>query len=102
MPDASNTIIELEKRFWQALVAGDTNTALSLLAEPAVMVNGHGALQFTRAQYRQMAQEGPVVVTAFTLDDMTVLFANDSTAVVTYRATQHVWQPQTGFGYRKP
>ncbi len=72
------------------MVDDDPETATSLMTEPAVMVSEHGAMEFTRAQYRKMANDGPVVVTAFKFDDMKVLFPNDTTAVVTYRATQSV------------
>lgn len=90
MPDASKTIIDLETKFWQSMVDDDSETVISLVAEPAVMVSGHGAFQFTRDQYKKMAREGPVVVTSFKFEDMKVLFPNDSTAVVTYKATQGV------------
>lgn len=83
-------LIALEKKFWQSLVDADADTALSLLAEPALMVSAQGALQFNHAQYRQMAEQGEMVVKDFELDDVDVLFANDDTAVVTYRVTQTV------------
>ncbi|RYF44841.1 MAG: nuclear transport factor 2 family protein, partial [Comamonadaceae bacterium] len=90
MPDASQTIIDLETRFWQAMVDDDSDTATSLLAEPAIMVTEHGAFQFTHAQYRQMAKDGPVAVTSYAFDEVKVLFPNVETAVITYRVTQGV------------
>lgn len=83
-------LIALEKKFWQSLVDDDTDAALALLAEPALMVSSHGALQFDHAQYRQMAEQGGMVIKGFELSDVDVLFANDDTAVVTYRVTQTV------------
>lgn len=83
-------LIALENKFWQSLVDADTDTALSLLAEPALMVTAQGALQFDHAQYRQMAEQGGMVIKAFELSDVDVLFANDDTAVVTYQVTQTV------------
>lgn len=83
-------LIALEKKFWQSLVDDDTDAAQALLAEPALMVSSHGALQFDHAQYRQMAEQGGMVIKGFELSDVDVLFANDDTAVVTYRVTQTV------------
>ena len=90
MANASKTIMDLETKFWQSMVDDDPETAILLVTEPAVMVSEHGAFQFTRDQYKKMAKEGPVVVTSFKFDNMEVLFPNDSTAVVTYKATQNV------------
>jgi len=41
------TLMDLETRFWQSMVDQDTDTALSLLCEPALMVSSHGAMQST-------------------------------------------------------
>jgi hypothetical protein len=57
MSDAK-TLIDLEKKFWQAMVDSDADTATQLLSEPAVMVSPHGAMQFDHAGYRKMADQG--------------------------------------------
>ena len=80
----------LETRFWQSMVDEDTDTALSLLDEPAVMVSAHGAMQFDHGQYRQMAEQGNMVVKSFELRDMNVVFPNDDTAVLTYTVKQAI------------
>ncbi len=90
MPTASNTLIELETRFWQSIVDNDTSTALNLLAEPALMVSSHGAMQFDHAGYRKMAEQGSMVVTSFEFSDMQVVFPNDTTAVLSYKVKQGV------------
>jgi hypothetical protein len=88
MPTPSKTLIELENRFWQSLVDQDTDTALELLAEPALMVSSHGAMKFDHAGYRKMAEKGPMVLKDYKLSDMDVVFPNDTTAVLTYRVKQ--------------
>jgi hypothetical protein len=85
---AERDLIALENRFWRSMVEQDTDTALGLLDEPALMVSSHGAMQFDHAGYRQMAEQGSMVVKSFELDDMKVVFPTDDTAVLTYRATQ--------------
>jgi hypothetical protein len=90
MADASKTLIDLEKKFWQSMVDDDADTAIGLLAEPAVMVTGHGAMQFDHATYRKMADEGPRVVTSFELEDVKAVFPNEDTAILTYRVRQGV------------
>lgn len=90
MANESQTLIDLENRFWQAMVDENHDIATGLLAEPAVMVGAHGAFQFDHATYRKMAGQGPRVVTSFELQDVKVVFPNENTAVLTYRVRQGV------------
>jgi ketosteroid isomerase-like protein len=90
MPSPSDTIIELEKKFWQSIVDGDAETACEMLTEPALMVSSHGAMQFDHAGYRRMAENGPMVLKSYELTDVKVVFPNETTAVCTYHAKQEL------------
>jgi len=90
MQTSSKTLIDLETRFWQSMVDHDTDVAVSMLGEPALMVSQHGAMTFDHAGYRRMADQDSMVLTSFELNDVDVLFPNDSTAIVTYRVKQNV------------
>ena len=88
MPTPRDTIVDLERRFWQSIVDQDTDTALEMLTEPALMVSSHGAMQFDHDGYRQMAEKGSMVLSDYELSEMRVIFPNEGTAVVTYHAKQ--------------
>jgi hypothetical protein len=88
MPTPRDTIVDLERRFWQSIVDQDTDTALEMLTEPALMVSSHGAMQFDHDGYRQMAEKGSMVLSDYELSEMRVMFPNETTAVVTYHAKQ--------------
>lgn len=88
--NGKSELIELETKFWQSMVDEDTDVALSLLAEPALMVSSYGAMQFDHAGYKQMAEKGSMVIKSFELSDMNVMFPSDETAVLTYRVKQAV------------
>jgi hypothetical protein len=90
MATPSDTLIALERRFWQALVDEDSDAATQLLTEPALMVTEHGTFKFDHKVYRKMAAEGPVVVKSFQLSDMQVVFPNDHTAVLSYHVKQEL------------
>ena len=90
MPTPSKTLIDLEMKFWQSLVDQDTDAALELLNQPALMVGSHGAMKFDHAGYRHMAEKGPSVLTDFELSKMDVVFPNDTTAILTYHVLQKV------------
>jgi len=84
----ANTLIELEKKFWQSMVDDDTDTALSLLDEPSMLVGAQGTMQFDHARYREMAEHGSMGLKSFKLSDMNVVFPTEDTAVVTYKVEQ--------------
>jgi len=90
MPTATKTLVDLETKFWQSMVDQDTPAALAMLNEPALMVSSHGAMKFDHAGYREMAEQGSMVITSFELSDMEVVFPNDSTAILTYHVKQEV------------
>lgn len=90
MRNPDSTLIAMEKKFWQSMVDEDTDTALAMLDEPSLMVSAHGAMQFSHAQYRQMAEHGDMVIKSFELSDMQVMHPNEDTAVLTYRARQEI------------
>src|SRR5689334_22431688 len=86
--NTGNTLIDLEKKFWQSIVNQDADAAVQMLNEPSLMVNAHGAMKFDHASYRKMNERGPMVLTAFELSNIDVAFPNDTTAILTYRVKQ--------------
>ncbi len=96
MTTATRTLIELETKFWQSMVDQDTEAALQLLHDPAQMASSHGAMKFDHAGYRKMAEQGSMVVTAFVLSDIEVMFPSEATAVMTYRVKQTVAEREGG------
>jgi len=81
-------LVDLENRFWKSMVEQDTDTALDMLDEPALMVSSHGAMKFDHARYREMAEHGAMTLKSFELSNMEVLFASDDVAVLTYKVKQ--------------
>src|SRR5262249_39259688 len=75
-------------KFWQSMVDEDTDTALSLLDEPALMVSSHGAMKFDHAGYKRMAEQGSMVLKSYDLSDVEVVFAADDVAILTYNVQQ--------------
>jgi len=88
MKTSAQELMALEKRFWQSMLDADTDTTLTLLDEPALMVSEHGAMQFDHTGYRQMAEHGDMVIKSFKLSDMQVVFPREDTAVLIYRVKQ--------------
>ncbi len=96
MTTFAKTLIDLETKFWQSMIDQDTDAALQLLHEPAMMASSHGAMKFDHAGYRKMAEQGSMVVTSFALSDVEVVFPSETTAVMTYRVKQTVASREGG------
>ena len=90
MTTHTKTLIDLETKFWQSMVDQNTDAALQVLHNPAMMATAHGAMKFDHAGYRKMAEQGSMVVTAFALSDVEVMFPAETTAVLTYRVKQTI------------
>lgn len=88
MQDDKNTLFTLEKKFWQSMVDNDTDTAVGLLNDPAFMVSSHGSMKFDHAGYRQMAEQGTMVIRSYEFRDMEATFMNDDMAVLSYEVHQ--------------
>ena len=87
MQTPAKDVVDLERKFWQAIVEQDADTAIDLLCEPALMVSTHGAMKFDHDGYRKMAEQGSLILTSYELSNMQIVFPNENTAVLTY----HVW-----------
>lgn len=98
MPSPREMLIDLEMKFWQALVDDDADAAIELLGDNALMVSSQGAIQFDHDGYRKMAEQGPSKLTDFELTDVNVMFPNDSTAILTYHVKQTLAQRGEGNG----
>ena len=81
-------IMELERRFWQAMVEMDVDTAVSLLDDESVSVSGGGIHHFDPAQYRAMALAGNARITAFRFSEERVIFPTPDVAIASYKVDQ--------------
>ena len=87
---SSTTLIDLEMKFWQSMVDQDTDVALKLLNEPALMVSAHGTFKFDHAGYRKMADQASMTLASFELRNMEVVFPDDTTAILAYSVKQEI------------
>ena len=83
-----DTLIGLEKQFWQSMVDEQTDVALKMLTEPSFMVSPHGAMKFDHATYKKMAEQGSMVIKRYELGEMDATFVRDDTAILSYKVKQ--------------
>lgn len=90
MHTPEHQIEQLETAFWQSMIDGQPKAATDLLAEPALMVSGHGSMSFDHAGYTKMANDPSHRLVSFTLSDFSVLFPREDVAIASYKVDQEV------------
>ena len=78
----------LEHAFWKSIVDRNSEAALAILCEPALMVSSHGAMKFDHAGYRKMAEDPNHGLLEYTISNMQVLCPTPDTAIATYDVHQ--------------
>jgi ketosteroid isomerase-like protein len=83
----TQNIIALEKKYWQAMVDQDLQTALSLTDFPCVVAGKQGMSSVTQAQFEKMFSSGQGTIKDFKFDENPqVRMLSEDSAVVAYKA----------------
>lgn len=85
--DAAKALPAMEKAMWEAWSKGDAATFQKHLAENTVNI-GSGGVDIGKAKVLAGMAAGDCKVVTYSLGDITVTKVSDSTAVLTYTATQ--------------
>jgi len=88
MADSTQTIVDLETRFWKALVEKDTAKAAAMIADECLITGPSGAMRINPNKYTQMMQDGQWSLDTFEFSDLKVIFPAEDTAVVAYKVHQ--------------
>jgi len=88
MADSTQTIVDLETRFWKALVNKDTQKAAALIADECLITGPSGAMRIDPDKYKAMMKDGHWTLDTFEFSDLKVIFPAEDTAVVAYKVHQ--------------
>jgi ketosteroid isomerase-like protein len=93
-------ILQLEKRYWDALKAQDIDAMQALTADPCLVVGAQGATLVDHKQFREIWEQDDWRVRSFTIDDRSasVRPIGKDVAVVAYSIKEdleHQGKPQT-------
>jgi hypothetical protein len=84
-------IVDLEKRYWQALQEQDVDTALALTDEPCIVTGPQGVGCIEKPALAAMMKTAPYVLRAFELeDDIQVRLLGDDVAIVAYTVREEL------------
>jgi hypothetical protein len=91
----SNTVesqlVELERRYWQALQDGDDQTALELSDDPCIVAGAQGVASLDRSTMAGMLKKGRWKLHRFEIDpDVKVRMLGSDVAVLAYQVREEM------------
>ena len=88
MTDRTGEIESIEKKFWQCMADKDADTAGDMIAREALLAGPSGTMDMNPDIYRKMTREGDWTLESFEMDDVSVVFPSDDTAIIAYKVHQ--------------
>jgi hypothetical protein len=84
-------LLELEKRYWQALKDSDVDTAIRLTDDPCIVTGAQGVGRLDRQTLAAMLKAAPYSLHRFELkDDAQVRLLSDDVAIVAYTVREEL------------
>jgi ketosteroid isomerase-like protein len=82
------TIMDLEKKFWDTMKTQDTDTATAMMAKESIVIGPQGVSKISKGDFAKMMEDGKWTLENYKFSDMQVLFPDDDTAVIGYKVHQ--------------
>jgi len=84
-----NQIVELERRYWQALVNGDNDTTVMLSDDPCIVAGAQGIASLDRQAVAGMMRQATWKLRGFEIDpDLKVRQIGDDVVVLAYKVRE--------------
>ena len=88
MADSTDTIVKLEKTFWQSMVDKDADKAMKMIAEECLITGPRGTMRSDPEDYKRMTEQGSWELDEFEFSDVEVIFPAEDTAIIAYKVHQ--------------
>lgn len=88
MADSTQTIVNLEKSFWQSMVDKDAEKAMAMIADECLITGPQGTLRSDPEDYKRMTETGEWELDDFEFSDVQVIFPVEDTAIIAYKVHQ--------------
>ena len=88
---SEETVIELERRYWQALKDKDVDAVLGMTDDPCLVTGAQGVAEIDHKTFEQMMRSAAWTIDAFALgDDVHVRMLGEDVAVVAYKVHEEL------------
>ncbi len=88
MTESTDTIVKLEKTFWQSMVDKDADKAMKMIADECLITGPMGTMRSDPEDYKRMTETGEWELDDFEFSDVQVIFPVEDTAIIAYKVHQ--------------
>ena len=88
MTESTDTIVKLEKTFWQSMVDKDADKAMKMIADECLITGPMGTMRSDPEDYKRMTETGEWELDEFEFSDVQVIFPVEDTAIIAYKVHQ--------------
>ena len=88
MTESTDTIVKLEKTFWQSMVDKDADKAMKMIADECLITGPMGTMRSDPQDYKRMTEQGSWELDKFEFSDVQVIFPVEDTAIIAYKVHQ--------------
>lgn len=82
------TLVTLEEKFWRALQQRDTETALSLTADPCIVTGAQGVAKINKDTFAGMLKNPQYTIDDFEIRDAEIEELGDDVAIIAYKVRE--------------
>jgi ketosteroid isomerase-like protein len=91
MGSVERELVELERKYWEAMKANDVETAMALTDDPCIVAGPSGVMSVDAARFRAIMQSSTRTIEDIELgDDVKVRLLSDGVAVIAYTIKERV------------
>lgn len=81
-------LVDLEKKYWDAMVTKDVDTAVRMSDDPCYIAGAQGVSQITNQQYRKLMTDGKWTLQSYTMDKILARVVSPDVAIIAYTVTE--------------
>ena len=81
-------LVDLEKKYWDAMVKKDVDTAVRMSDDPCYVAGAQGVSQITNEQYRKLMTDGKWTLQSYTMDKILTRMVSPDVAIIAYTVTE--------------
>jgi ketosteroid isomerase-like protein len=87
---AEQELVALEKKYWDAMIAKDVDTAVRMSDDPCFITGAQGVSVISAEQYQKLMTDGKWTLLSYTMDKIEARFLSPDVGVVAYQVTEQL------------
>ena len=81
-------LIDLEKKYWDAMITKDVDTAVRMSDDPCYIAGAQGVSAISNEQYRKLMTDGKWQLHEYTMDRIQARLVAPDVAIIAYTVTE--------------